>query len=79
MQAIFITTFFTTVRLGSIIAMIFYIAMIIVNFVLNGKGIGTSGLTAASLISQNAISFGADTFVFPETYSQGIGWGNIGD
>ncbi len=68
MQAFFMTVFFTNVKLGSIIAMIFYVAMIVVNFVVAGQGIGTSGLTAASIISQNAVSFGADTLLQPESY-----------
>jgi ATP-binding cassette, subfamily A (ABC1), member 3 len=79
MQAIFITTFFTNVKLGSIIAMVFYIAMIVINALVSNKGLSVASLTAASLISQNAVSFGADTFLFPETYSQGITWKNLGD
>lgn len=31
-----------------------------------------------SILSQNAINFGADTFLLAETKSGGLGWGDLG-
>jgi ATP-binding cassette subfamily A (ABC1) protein 3 len=79
MQAFCLTTFFSNVKLGSVISMVFYVAMIVVNFIVAGQGIDTAGLTASSIISQNAVSFGANTLLQPESYGQGINWSNIND
>lgn len=75
-QSLFITTFFSQAKIGNIVAMVFYLAMYIMSFVVDTTS-SAGEKRGYAFFSQIAVNFGADTFLMSELKSEGINFSNI--